>query len=303
LFPWVLLVRDDSFMSTSMYMERALQRECNLISIRLSDETYHILRWAINKFRRKTLDFLLNKIFQLEVRPPLPHVDLILVVDPVRRKLDFSRLDATTAYYAIDTHTAFQEHVRFANVRDYDYVFVAQKDHVSKYIEAGCNKVYWLPLACDPEIHRRHHLPVEYDLCFVGKIWRNRDRITKELKKNFKVFVGRAYLHDMARIYSQSKMVLNISYKGDLNMRIFEAMSCGRLLLTNRIQNGLEELFRNEKHLVIYENMEDLFEKVRYYLKEEREREKIALSGQKEVQAKHTYRHRVKRILDLTVKR
>jgi spore maturation protein CgeB len=303
LFPWVLLVRDDGFMSTSMYIERALQKECNLISIRLSDETYSILRWAINKLREKTLDVLLNKIFQLEVKPPLPHVDLILVVDPVRRKLDFSHLDVKTAYYAIDTHTAFQEHIRFANVMDYDYVFVAQKDHVSKYVEAGCDKVYWLPLACDPEIHRRHLLPMKYDLSFVGKIWRNRERITKELGENFKMFVGRAYLHDMATIYSQSKMVLNISYRGDLNMRIFEVMSCGRLLLTNRIQNGLEELFKNGKHLVVYEDMKDLFEKIRYYLKEEKEREKIALSGQKEVRAKHTYRHRVKKILDLTVGR
>ena len=47
----------------------------------------------------------------------------------------------------------------------------------------------------------------------------------------------------MGRIYSESKIVLNASINGDLNMRVFEALTSGALLVTDRIENGLDTLF------------------------------------------------------------
>lgn len=299
--PWVLLIRDDSPYSTGFYLERALEKKCNTISLRLSDENYSIMRWAFGKLRKKFLDLLLNKIFQLSVGYSIPKIDLVWVVDSVRRKVESKEIP--TVYYAIDSHTAFHEHIRFARVQDYDFVFVAQKDDVCKYENAGCKRVYWLPLACDPEIHKRHDLDQKYDVCFIGKVWRGhrREQIIKVLQKKFNVFIGKAFLHDMAQMLSQSKMGLNISHAGDLNMRVFEVMSCGRLLLTDHIGNGLEELFANGKHLVIYEDVKDLIEKIQYYLENPEEREKIAIRGQREVHRKHKYEDRVEKVLDIVL--
>ena len=170
---------------------------------------------------------------------------------------------------------------------------------MSAYREAGCQNVTWLPHACDPDVHHRWDARIEHDICFIGGIvpGSERERLVSELKRRFKMFVGRAYLHDMARIYSESKIVFNKSLAGDLNMRVFEALSCGRLLLTDRIKNGLEELFADRRHLVLYDGLDDLIESARYYIEHEEERERIALEGQREVLSKHTYAHRAIQIL------
>ena len=50
----------------------------------------------------------------------------------------------------------------------------------------------------------------------------------------------------MARIYSASRIVFNRSIKDDVNMRVFEALASGSLLLTNDLAaNGQAELFRD----------------------------------------------------------
>jgi len=47
---------------------------------------------------------------------------------------------------------------------------------------------------------------------------------------------------------SRCKIVLNLPLADDLNFRTFEAMSCGALLLTPKIANGQEVLFREGVH-------------------------------------------------------
>ncbi|MFB0522778.1 MAG: glycosyltransferase, partial [Candidatus Bathyarchaeia archaeon] len=282
---------------TGMYIERALQRHCNTITVRMGGyEPYNLLR----RLSPRPLVKLMDKIIKLKFRTRFPQPDLVLVVDPVRCNFDFGNFDAPTAYYAIDSHVAFSKHIEEAKVSDYDFVFVAQRDWTPKYKEHGCERVYWLPLACDPDIHRRWNQPLRYDLCFLGGILAGskREQTISKLKRNFNVFVGKAYLHEMAKIYSQSRIIFNESLLGDLNMRVFEAMSCGRLLLTDRVGNGLEELFRDKKHLVIYDDYSDLIQKIRHYLNNPKQSERIALNGLREVHKHHTYSHRVRYLIE-----
>lgn len=297
--PWVLLIRESTTGTTGWYLERALEKMCNVAAFYLDTPPW------LNLIRGSPLGAILNKLFRV-VETRAPHLDMILVIDPVRYKIDLRWMDAPKVYYAIDSHVALHEHRYFAHVQEYDYVFVAHRDDIPKYKEIGCSKVYWLPLACDPEIHRWWKLPTKYDLVFIGKIppGSERERIIYGLQqklRKLKFFVGRKYLHDMARTYSQSKLVLNKSLRGDLNMRVFETLGCRRLLLTDRIANGLEELFTDGKHLVIYDSLEDLSEKVQYYLEHSDKREKIASAGQKEVYEKHTYLHRAEEILEVVL--
>ncbi|MFN3551283.1 MAG: glycosyltransferase [Endomicrobiia bacterium] len=104
----------------------------------------------------------------------------------------------------------------------------------------------------------------------------------------------------MAKVYSQAKIVFNKSAGGEINMRVFETLSCGSLLLTDRLKPevGLEELFQDRKHLVLYDDENDLLEKIDYYLRNESDREEIAYNGYKEVLSKHTYEHRVKEMFN-----
>jgi len=292
--PWILLIRYGDFFTAGMYIERALQREFNVIPVYLDKTNW--MSFLPGSLSTKAIQKLIHLKTRGSVRP-----DMVLVIDPVWKKLYLRCFDVPTAYYAIDAHIAFNYHVKSAHVQDYDFLFVAQKDYIPKYMEYGCKRVHWLPLACDPDIHKKYDLTQIYDLCFVGCVNPEtpRSQLIEKLRKEFKVFVGNRWLHDMAEIYSQSKIVFNSSIKGDVNMRVFEAMSCGRLLLTDRVGNGLEDMFADRKHLVIYNNWSDLIEKICYYLGHPREREKIALCGQQKVHQKHTYAQRINYIADV----
>ena len=80
-------------------------------------------------------------------------------------------------------------------------------------------------------------------------------------------------------------------------MRVFEAMGAGSLLLTDKV-DSLDELFQDGVHLVTYSSLDEAVDKAKFYLKNDSLREKIALSGYKEVMDKHTIDHRLDVILN-----
>ena len=125
-----------------------------------------------------------------------------------------------------------------------------------------------------------------------------RRRLLDRLGRRVSLHVERSFFRDMARTFSASKIVFNDAVKDDLNMRVFEALASGSMLLTDRAPgSGLEEMFRDREHLVIYDedNLEDLAE---YYLAHERERERIAARGRAEALRWHTYDHRAASLIE-----
>ena len=101
------------------------------------------------------------------------------------------------------------------------------------------------------------------------------------------------------QIYSASRLVFNRSIRNDINMRVFEALACGSLLVTNNLgDNGLDELFQDGTHLATYWDGEELLDKIRFYLDREELRERLAAAGRSEALSRHTYRHRMQTILE-----
>ena len=157
--------------------------------------------------------------------------------------------------------------------------------------------VYWLPLACDPHVQYDMGLERIYDVGFVGSIggpYDERGTALACLEKRWKMndFRRPYYDVDMARVYSQSKIVFNVTLGRILNMRIFEVPPCGALLLTKRSDNGQTELFEEGKHFDTFETLDELESKVEYYLSYPEERERIAHAGQQWALTHHTYSHR-----------
>lgn len=202
------------------------------------------------------------------------------------------------AWWAIDTHLNFDWCLTRA--RGFDFVFAAQRDGAEGLREHGIDSAAWLPLASDPQIHRQHEVVKEFDVCFIGHIFPGpRASLVDLLRRRFRnTFVGQRYFEDMARTYSASRMVFNRSIRNDVNMRVFEALACGSLLVTNDLRdNGQEELFRDGVHLATYRDAEELLDKVRFYLKREEVRELLAAAGRAAALEQHTYRHRMERVL------
>lgn len=108
------------------------------------------------------------------------------------------------------------------------------------------------------------------------------------------------YLHEMPRVFKQSRINLNItlrSIKSGIPLRGFDIMGAGGFLLSN-YQADLLALFTPGEDLVYYESKEDLLRKIDYYLEHEEERRAIAKNGHDKIAAKHTYRHRIREMLD-----
>jgi SAM-dependent methyltransferase len=218
-------------------------------------------------------------------------------------------------FWAIDTHIKPERCLEKA--RDFDLVFCAQREGKEEMHRAGI-PARWCPLAFDPEIHRKYPLPKILDISFVGnfgrfrykrffwtgkKIFRKRARLISLLKKKFNLFTGNFYFEDMAVVNSISKVVFNRSVKDDVNMRVFEALGCGSLLLTNRIGPGQDLLFKDREHLVEYKTRKELAAAAKYYLRHDQERERVAEQGRTLALRKHTYAHRMDYMLSFLAPR
>ncbi len=227
--------------------------------------------------------------------------DLYLRIDHGDYKFDISKRLHPAVFLAIDTHLKKPYKKILHQAKHYDFVFASQKEGAEKLSQDLKRKVFWLPLACEPEIHKRENIEKRYDVGFVGSFGGKgslREDILLTVKREFpNSFIGKAHYTEMSKIYSSSKIGLNCSLNNDINMRMFEILSCGTMLLTNRIKdNGFGELFVENRHLIVYNSKEELIGLIRYYLENDRERETIARSGYDLAINYHTYKDRLSKM-------
>jgi hypothetical protein len=97
------------------------------------------------------------------------------------------------------------------------------------------------------------------------------------------------------RIYSGARISVNVTRPhgpSSLNMRAYESMACGSLLLTDD-RGDARRLFADGREVVVYRDARDLAEKADYYLAHETERAAIAEAGRRRVLESHTYERRL----------
>lgn len=224
--------------------------------------------------------------------------DIFFFIDPPPSSgwpRGFENLKCPSIAYLIDVHRGLEERLEFGKF--FDFIFLAQKDYLPFFKNAGFKHVYWLPFGCDPSLYPLFPCERNLDVAFVGQMDMKGSRRQSILARVLPKFSTNDYLHfyspiKMAEIYSRAKIVFNVSIGGDLNMRIFEAMASGALLVTDRIQNGMDDLFQEGVHFVGYSDCDEAIEKIRFYLLHEKERNHIASTAKELVLSKHTYAHR-----------
>ncbi len=221
-------------------------------------------------------------------------IDLVLNIEPVG---DIIKIPGVpSVYYEIDNHIIKGNDRHFYD--KVDLVLLAQKTNELFYSDY---KIAILPLACYPKLHKRYHDEKQiYDIGFIGNdTYPHRRKLLEMLKQNFKVLCttsepGEKY----SRLLNQCKLTFNCSMQNDVNMRFFEAISCGRLLLTDYLPDQ-DNYATKFKHYLIYSSGNTLLGRVRYYLKHEKERERIAKAGMIHIQQNHNYDIRLKQLLCL----
>lgn len=95
-------------------------------------------------------------------------------------------------------------------------------------------------------------------------------------------------------------MVIQHSRWGEITRRIFEGMACGKLVITDRLNDSkkLHELFQEGKEIIFYDSLEDLADKINYYTEHTEERETIAAAGMNKVLKYHTSDHVVEELIN-----
>jgi hypothetical protein len=228
---------------------------------------------------------------------PKPDLVVVLETDPRFRFFPDGLLEVPvpTAFWAIDNHLNYRWHKEYS--RQFDVTFFAQKDYISAAERYGATNVRWLPLAADAEYHRIEPQPGKYAVSFVGNVSKGRRRFFDSIDRDIPLnIVSGVYEQDMAQILAESKIGLNVSLREDLNMRFFEVLASGALLVTQRIEAGVSDLFEDGVHFVSHD-FTDVSSVLKYYLENEPSRAEIAARGRELCLSRHTYRHRCEELI------
>lgn len=103
------------------------------------------------------------------------------------------------------------------------------------------------------------------------------------------------YYTDLAPFYRSTAVNLNttsLQMKSAVNQRVFDCPAAGGFLITDA-QGDLEQLFDPDSEMVTYSDLDELAEKVAYYLARPQERMAIVRRAQERIAAHHTFRHRL----------
>jgi spore maturation protein CgeB len=107
---------------------------------------------------------------------------------------------------------------------------------------------------------------------------------------------------DMYRVLARSKITINVHAEVASglagNMRMFEATGMGALLITEDAPN-IERLYQPGEEVITYTNIDDLIDKIAYYIDKPQERESIAQAGQARTLKDHSTVQRSKELIEL----
>lgn len=210
-------------------------------------------------------------------------------------------VDAPTAAFEIDAHSSTSRRILRAPM--YDYVFVFHPGYEERFAHPGLRV---LPHAVERELFDRPETERPFEVGWVGRtglaVYGSRIRILRDLVANFDMNETERYYgpEEMADVYCRSKIVVNVSGDAaphDANLRCFEAMAAGALLV-NRLPTELTALgFVEGRHFIGYRQPEEVKDVVRRWLDDDAGREAIARRARALVLREHTYDARVETIL------
>ena len=327
--------KNPNFKTFSDYIEKAFrENECEtrffenrdfLIPGRIRDSLNLLDRWDLRRINRRLVESV--RLFKPDIFVEAGGWNIL----PSTVK-ELKNMGITTALWTVDPPRIFKAIEEAAPF--YDFVFTQGSEACEILKSFDVKNLYWLPFACDPDFHRPVELTPEdverygCDISFVGSGWEDIYPFRRSLLEGLADFNlgiwgpgwdglpdsspikryvrgGHVIPEEWAKIYSASKIVFQSHYKDpegkipcyQASPRVYEALACGGFLVVDG-QKDILRLFKSGKDLVVFKDAKELREIVEYYLKHPEERKKIAETGRKSVINIHTYKDRVRYLLD-----
>jgi len=267
-------------------------------------------------WRRRWLDCLNESVLRL-ARDERP--DFFFCVKGVQFRPETIRaigdLGTTTIGYWIDDPT---DHERsLVNARSYQIYFTNDLGSVARYRAEGVERIYHLPSSADTGTF--HPLPQAApvaDVTFVGTRTPRREPILYAVQDFDLLVYGPGWCNSTLRkscvrpeafgsrtneVFNRSRINLNVhnwTAPGTaMNLRLFEVPASGGFLLTDWVAE-IDSAYTEDEHLVCWRSVEELRDKIVYYLAHDAERREIARRGHEHFLRHHTYAARVRQLLD-----
>lgn len=190
------------------------------------------------------------------------------------------------------------------------WVFQAQAEDVNDCILSGITRVSWLPLAADPEVWRHHDMPKSFALGIAGNVWdHGRAKVLQMLAQQslFKVAIGKPgkiWKENSAKLLSSCQIGFNVSsFFGsevafDVNMRVFETLSCGIPLVTNWVPNLFVVVPKEPQFCRTFQQAEEVIPLITALLKDE-DFLSSGAAAREFIETSATYQHRLHSALDV----
>jgi hypothetical protein len=200
----------------------------------------------------------------------------------------------------IDTHINVKKRLPYLSL--FDLVLLVNKHQKKELLKYNPN-IEWFTYGGDTDVFfKLPQLKKIHDVTFNGNIipWVHYHRfllLTYLKVVGIKVFYSKDRYPKHNKLFNTSKIILNRTPMGGWNLRVFEVLSSGSLLLSDRPSNGMEKIFIDKTHLVYYDSLSDLKTKIQYYLTHNEEREQIASQGYKFVRGNYSWDIQIKKML------
>jgi len=220
-----------------------------------------------------------------------------------------------------------------------DFFFTMTQGRIDDYLKEGIKNVAWLTQAFEPSFFPDTPLTREdreyfgSDVAFVGNLgmlpqYRPRRQMLEQvLKAGFSLKwwgpktprklknipflmskVARSYggqfvaLETFSKVARAAKVFLSLDsfpeVRLSMSVRIYTAVGCGAFYMCKHVE-GIEEVMMPGKEIEVFHDYEEMIDKIRFYLKNEEKRKKIAEAGRKRVLKDHTYQVRFKTMFEI----
>jgi len=207
-----------------------------------------------------------------------------------------------------------------------DIFYTMSKGSIPQYKAAGVDRVEYLPEACDPHYHFFASEVDDYwksDVNFIGSVRQSRIDMCKRVIDDgfdFKVwgdlkfdnndkrylladmecikskFMGKAVYREFHSYAASGGISVTWDWCPEVELsysaRIYRVMASRGLYLCKYV-NGMEKVFQRGVHCDWYDDLDEMSQKIQYYLDNPKIKEQIGLAAQKEVYEKHTFDNRI----------
>ena len=186
----------------------------------------------------------------------------------------------TTCLWFMDPLVSYNNEMRTKTAL-VDY-FCCDKENVLEEAKLINHNSFHVCEGFDERVDRPQPAKKEYDVSFIGSVYGKRKDWINRIKHPVKI-ISDAYGLQHALEVSKSKINLNFCTTNGASDRVYKVLAASGFLLSDDWA-GRKSAFEDGKHLVIYDGIDDLNDKIEFYLSNNDVRNEIAIAGHKEVQ-------------------